>query len=323
VLARAYGVSDVTLHRLVEGKLVYRVTRPGGPPWVLRAGAGALRYAAALYYLQQRGVATTRLVPTREGALVAQLEAEGTDHPAHPVVVTTFVPGETPAFRPPSLRRVGEALGRLHAMGVAGPVPACASGGPEALPALPRAGMLPRNELAFARACLQRVAGRVPAAHSARYEALWAACDALDLCEDLPTVFLHGDCHPWNSVLTPEGEAVLIDWDSAGPGPAVIDVGFLLLSCDTGGLTGPVVAPDPARMAAVVAGYRQYHTLTAAELDRLADAVRFRTLVGAAASFATLIERGRDPHEAPWWWQRYLGAAPLAERARRHFTRGG
>lgn len=171
--------------------------------------------------------------------------------------------------------------------------------------------------MAYALSELATVAGRVPAQHLAQYERLEVACHSIDSCQDLPTVFLHGDCHPWNSVRTPEGDVVLIDWDSAGPGPAVIDVGFLLLSCDTGGIVGALIPPDPRRLEAIVAGYSRYHTLSGVELDRLADAIRFRTLVGGAAAFARLIIRERSPNAETWWWQRYAAADEIAARARR------
>ena len=80
---------------------------------------------------------------------------------------------------------------------------------------------------------------------------------------------------------------------------------------------GPVVSPDPARLAALLGGYRQQHTLGGADLDRLPDAIRFRTLVAAGGNFADAIRKGRAENERPWYWQRYVMAEEIADRARR------
>src|SRR5206468_3787034 len=114
-----------------------------------------------------------------------------------------------------------------------------------------------------------------------------------------PRVLIHNDCHHWNSVSTPDGRVVLIDWEGAGLGPAVIDLGFAALSVDTSGIVGPVEPPDPARLDALLAGYRQHHALTSGELEHLADAIRFRTLVGACANLAHAVRDARPDAVEP------------------------
>lgn len=158
-------------------------------------------------------------------------------------------------------------------------------------------------------------------AERAEVARLAAACRAgLGFGPGLTEVFLHGDAHPWNSLLRPDGSVALIDWDSAGPGPAVIDLGFLAVSCATGGLTGPLAPPDPARLAAVAAGYRREFTLTAADLDALPFAVAFRVLVAAAAGFGQLLLAGRSPLAEPsirWSLDRLAAAPRIADELRR------
>ena len=147
-----------------------------------------------------------------------------------------------------------------------------------------------------------------------RYGELEAACQSLHRFEAGPRVLLHNDCHPWNSVRTPDGRVVLVDWEGAGLGPATVDLGFVALSADTGGLVGPVIPPDPARLDALLDGYAAYHRPPAAELERLTDAVRFRTLVAACADFSRGV--ARQTEQVPWGWQRYLAAEAIAGRIR-------
>jgi len=112
----------------------------------------------------------------------------------------------------------------------------------------------------------------------------------------------------------------ILDWEGAGWGPGVIDVGFLLVSCNT---AAPWMAqqftPDMRRIPAIVDGYCQYHLLTPTELDRLPDAIRFRTIVYGACSFASDILKYGGEEESPWWWARYTAAEEIADRARKRF----
>lgn len=313
VLERHYDAQGPSLHPLVrrEEKRAYRVEREQGEPWVLHAypvggwSDSALGQAAVLSFLEERRYPASRLVGTRDSTPVVE-------HQGWRVIVTTFTEGTSTAYSPSSLRLLGAALGRLHALS-----PAAAT---RATPALPVAGMRPANEVRWALGRITAVEQRVPAALRERYDTLIAALHRIHDCEDLPKVVIHNDCHPGNTVQTPAGQVILIDWEGAGFGPAVVDVGFLLVSCDTESPWTPPLPPDPARVRTVVEGYCRHHALTTAELDRLPDAMRFRSLVFGASSFADAIEVGRREEEDGWWWRRYQAVDELAARARKHFA---
>ena len=338
------------------GKGVFRVSAgahgyeyaPGaagtGMPWVARVyppwqrPEALLAQAAVLRLLEQRGYPAPRVVPARDGSLITVLHAAPPgeppaalarhDHPddpdrsddpdrpddpddaggrPRPVLVTTYVPGRSTGLALPGLRAHGAAVGRLHALAV-----------PSAAGLLP-ASMLPRNELAAATSWLDAVRERVPPGLRLRYGELEAACQSLHRFEAGPRVLLHNDCHPWNSVRTPDGRVVLVDWEGAGLGPATVDLGFVALSADTGGLVGPVIPPDPARLDALLDGYAAYHRPPTAELEHLTDAVRFRTLVAACADFSRAV--ARQTEQIPWGWQRYLAAEAIADRIRARLGR--
>src|SRR5229473_3326586 len=77
--------------------------------------------------------------------------------------------------------------------------------------------------------------------------------------------------------------------------------------------------PDMRRIPAIVDGYCQYHLLTPTELDRLPDAIRFRTIVYGACSFASDILKYGGVEKSPWWWALYNAAEEIAGRARKRF----
>lgn len=293
-------------------KRAYRVETAHGGPLVLRASAqvraaiDAQAHAATLAFLAGRQYPAARVVIDRAGAVV--VEAEGWQ-----LLVTTFVEGAPLAFGSAHLHLLGARLGELHALD---PVAAAL-----AVPPLRRAGMLPTNELAWALGQLRVVEALVPQSRRARYDWLLGAIDALDRCEGLPIVVIHNDAHPGNAVVAPDGAVVLIDWEGAGLGPAIVDLGFLLSSCEISPSWSPPLVPDPARLRAIVAGYRQHRQLNSAELGRLPDAIRFRALVFGAVDFAARVRENTRDDELPWWLARYNAAPSLAARAAEEFVR--
>jgi Ser/Thr protein kinase RdoA (MazF antagonist) len=60
------------------------------------------------------------------------------------------------------------------------------------------------------------------------------------------------------------------------------------------------VSTDLARVDVVSEGYRRWHTLTPAELERLPDAVRVRLAVIAARSLARSIEQAQPTGQPGW-----------------------
>jgi len=318
MLARYYGARAAALHPLAGGggAGLYRVERDGQPPWLLRAAppgtdpAAFAGDAAVLALLARHAYPAPRLVPTVDGVAVAAWESR-------PVLVTTFLAGEPLNCAPASLGRLGEMLGLLHALPLPAPADARAGGAV----AIPPARMLPRPELAAARAWLAEVRDAVPRPHRARYEALDAACRTLDPLEDLPPVLLHNDCHPGNGLRTPDGGVALIDWAGAGRGAAVIDVGFLLVSGEITAFGPNRLPPDPARLVAIVDGYCLHHRLTAQEVDRLPDAIRFRAVIACADALRRMVRAGHADDGAAWAWARYAAAGEIAARATERFAR--
>jgi Ser/Thr protein kinase RdoA (MazF antagonist) len=91
--------------------------------------------------------------------------------------------------------------------------------------------------------------------------------------QTLPETIIHGDCWMGNAVTSPASPTVLIDWEYAGRGIALLDLGSLLSDCLNVGETAFEL--DDMRIKAVMDGYQCFRMLSTNEADALAMAIRF------------------------------------------------
>lgn len=119
----------------------------------------------------------------------------------------------------------------------------------------------------------------VPAEDVESYLSLRSALDATNDCEGLPAGLVHPDGHIANSILTPERQVVLIDWDGAGQGPRVAALGLLVFASAAQAATDPSSPPDFGRVEAVLEGYLRHYAPSQSELARLPDAPPSRPLL--------------------------------------------
>jgi Ser/Thr protein kinase RdoA (MazF antagonist) len=255
ILVRAYR-ADVPLAPYLRGCGTASVT-----DWLLGR-------AATLDWLAGQAYPAPRAVATRSGDLIGV---------AGPWLTwaTSYIPGRAP---PPGGGQLGAALGRLHALGAA-----------------PGAGLASWHPAAAIPAALSRLDAVAPllpgewrplhAQFRSAFLALRAAAPAL------PMAVVHGDARPGNAVVTPSGEAVLIDWENGGLGLPVLDLGYCLLECHLdlprpAGAPGAWhISPDPGRIAAVLDGYARWRRLADAERAVLAEGIRFGAAYAGALHF--------------------------------------
>lgn len=264
-----YGALEVTLRvitpYLTAKRAVERVEVADGRRWVLRAFQGdadtlerELRgQAAVLAYLARRGYPAPRVVRTRDGQVIAS-------HAGWAAIVLSWTEGTPAGFDLDALERLGETVARLHAL-------SAALGAEEDEAVLPDCRLRPPAALpAFAPA------SRLPQPLRAAYDTWVATLRRMSAtASQLPLALLHGDCWPGNAIVAHDGALALVDWDGAGLGPAVLDLGYLLLTCHLGQTDPFLLRPDPAAIGAVVRGYSRGRRVTPAELDALEDAVRY------------------------------------------------
>lgn len=329
-----YGVNSITLQPLASTwKQVYQVKRIDGPDWVVRLFPTAspdgptldvTQQAALLDHLAQHNFPAERVIRARNGAMVVPYEDQA-------VLITTYLGpslqawqatlGATdPATRvegavsfdysPATFSAWGAALGQLHALPV------------DANLAIPVTNERPRPQLTWAAEHLATVADQVPPALQAQYNALTQALHTIDHCEDPPFTLIHGDCGLSNTILLASGQVALIDWDWAGLGPAVVDLGWLLSNC----FVKEKRSINPAAVAAVMAGYRQHRQLPPAELAQLTAATQFHTLKLLVVYFVGRVTGGITDDALIYgatyatWQAQFEASAQIAALAQAHFA---
>jgi Ser/Thr protein kinase RdoA (MazF antagonist) len=329
LVREAYNVEPVALHPLGNDpsgeRVTYRATLGDGRVVMLRGHRAGSRVpfwyggglaeewlrerALVLAWLAVRGYPAPRLVPARNSDLLAT-------HAGYCMLAMTYIPGRPLPTTAHHLERLAAALGRLHTFGLG-------SGADAGLPAswwhpLDRA-ITPLLEP------LEGVAATVPPRWQPLHAAFVRTLAGLRGRDDLPLAAIHGDCYPANAIatgVTDDGQVALIDWDCAGVGTAVLDLGALLLDAQPDRAPGETIAVDPRLVAAMVAGYRQHREPTARERESLLEATRFGVAFVGSLRFAWAreqdwserIERSLRRLEA-----RYAAAEEVAHLAREAF----
>ena len=323
------GIESSALRRVGgavgSGVVTYLVGPDGTAPWlvrVCRADAPApahvsgapgrtmldwlVAQAGTLDCLEVAGYPAPRLIRTHSDDPV------GLDG-AWLTLATSFVEG--PVIRPSlaQLRMLGTALGRLHALDIAG----AAGGGLAEKPGGDlagepgggaegergrdlaggpgRASWYPETAIPATLARLDAVEALVPEELRDLYAQLRQTALTVQAgLSSLPRGMVHGDAWPGNAVQSGPDTVTLIDWETGGLGLPVLDLGTCLIEslldaqpsrsepAASGSASGPapgsaawLVEPDEDRIAAVARGYASQRVVGAAERALLPAAVRF------------------------------------------------
>jgi Ser/Thr protein kinase RdoA (MazF antagonist) len=288
----------------VQGASVtYQVTPDGGTPWLVRAYRADEPVPA-----QFNGSAAETMVDwvTGRARTLARLEEVGYRAPG-PVLVrsgelvgeagpwltwaTTYADG--PLLRPSTaqLRMLGMSLGRLHRA-----LPPVAAGRAGSAPG--RAAWHPQAAGPTTLGRLETVAALVPPDLRPMHAAFVRTVQAvLRSAGGVAETLVHGDAWPGNAVQTGE-EVILIDWETAGLGLPILDLGHCLAECHLNSDLPPdrpeawLFQPDEERIAAVAGGYSAVGPVPAAELEILPDAVRFGAAFVGAIHFEAALTGG-------------------------------
>ncbi len=334
----ARGIDPAALRRaggsVHAASVSYLVRQDGARAWMVRAcradapgpahvsGAAVttmldwlLAQARTLDWLEAEGYPAPRVIRTRSGDPV------GTDG-VWLTLATTFVEG--PLIRPSlaQLGMLGAALGRLHALevaggggageagggGVGGPGGGAAgglgrggAGGPGSGGAggPGRASRYPGEAIAAMVARLDAVEPLVPGDWQPLYAQLHGTARAVQRgLGSLPRGVVHGDAWPGNAVQSGPDTVTLIDWEASGLGLPLLDLGHCLieslLDAEPAG-QGPgarQVEPDGDRVAAVARGYAAQRELGPAEQALLPEAVRFAACYAGAVHLCRALAEG-------------------------------
>jgi Ser/Thr protein kinase RdoA (MazF antagonist) len=282
-----YGIDAVAATRISQhNSHVFRVDHRDGDPWVARVFPPARSRnavegdAAILRFLERQDYPSERLAVD---AAVSELDGAS-------VLVTRFVSGGPLPDGSEKLGMMGDLLGRLHALAPDDSVSRPGGAGGDD----PRRAGSPRQDLLAALSFLDAVDTKVASPHRERFERLREQVRSADDGSDLPEALLHGNLlhDPDHALLTAQGP-VAINWKSAGRGPRLADVAFLMWGASWVGGDG---------ISAAVDAYRQHIELTDDELDRFETVMFVRPLYLVCFDYRRSLAEGHQPDGREWWW---------------------
>jgi len=309
ILERRYQAGPVRCLLVAHGeKDVFHVQRLLEPDWIARmypvtapapSQDGVLALANLLVFLEQHQYPAERVVRTFDGSLTTQSEQWH-------MLVTTYLGSSLQAWQPAStagttltsldaahamhdpqlLSQIGALLGQLHALDATGP----------AAEQMISPGLQAATELAWASSELARLQPRVPAHLQDEYAQLTTRIQQVRRFDECPQTIIHGDCHLGNVVGTPTHGYSFVDWEAAGRGAAVTDLGLLLSSS----LDLADDTPNRAIIHAIIDGYAAHRRLSRIEQDLLADAICFRILVTLAGAYEQRCRPDYQPTQFFW-----------------------
>lgn len=282
---------EVTLHDMAqywfEDRGIYHVSSPGNSEFLLRAfdydaTPWLIGQAAVLAYLHQQQQLAPRLQHTRQGEMIAHAGR-------WTAILVSFIEGQVADFTPETLTAMGKQLAHLHNL------PAVTN------TTLPPSRLHPTLVTPEHMQQLEQALTSLPQDLQNMGHTFLASLQRIQHPQDLPNGLLHGDCWPRNAIYTPTQTLAFIDWDGAGLGPLILDLGYLLMYCHLGKPQLPSLEAEPSLIKAVIKGYTKERTPTTYEQTYLLDAIRYNLARRAASEniFANLTP-STPWQEQPW-----------------------
>lgn len=239
---------------------LYRVHDTQGSIWILRllnvpsVVDSLTQIAELLQWLEQHHYVAPRLVLTHNHQVVGFLNGWGS-------LLLSYIDGAVLNVHSTDFAHLGFTLGQLHMM------------------PLPNAGRVPRSRCD--PVLLQTQTARQLAAGNNRVAPCFQPLlktlrDSLNVCisQNDPLCLTHGDCWYKNAIKTRDGTVVLIDWDCAGIGLPILDVGYLLLTAHYD-LTQPLqITPDTQKILAILQGYQRARRISETEWAQMQSALQ-------------------------------------------------
>lgn len=250
---------------LLDWRGIYRIHDPRGRVWLLRllrlphAADALMEIGQLLQWLEQQQYLAPRVRVTCSRQCIGRLDGWAS-------LLLSYVDGDVLEVRAADFVPLGYALGRLHALPLSAAAPIFRS---RCHPDMIESHTA--RQLAWATD--QAAVSVRPLAAALRESLAPIAGQAQDLR------ITHGDCWYKNAIRTVDRGVVLIDWDCAGLGLPILDVGYLLLTSHYD-LAQPLhVAADADKIRAILYGYQQARPITAPERALMKSAVQFALAV--------------------------------------------
>ncbi len=201
-------ISSVTVaKKAADGRTLFRVDTSEGTYALKLLQKGRSKELtqqelSLLHVLHENHFPCAELIPTKTGALFTEMEGQST-------YLYRWVEGTHPESTVETFEKLGELTGSLHALPT---------------DSLPKMRFAPSERMNQQRELAERL-GLEPA-----FIELFS--HVRDVAH-LPQGIVHTDIGPHNTLEQADGDLLLIDWEDAGVGPLVIDLGWLLEQCLT------------------------------------------------------------------------------------------
>jgi Ser/Thr protein kinase RdoA (MazF antagonist) len=241
---------------------VYRVQDSQNRSWVMRLSQypemiDAFTHAAHLLdWLTHRSYPTPSVRLTTEQQFVGLIDGWA-------VLMLSYVAGTvltTPS--PDELGAVAQTIGRLHRLR------------DNTQRSFAHSRCHP-DHVATAAQQLAKHSTKVPQAFQALLSDLHAAMCALQQRAGDRLCVTHGDCWYANAIKAADGRITLIDWDNAGIGLPLLELGNLLLTAHFDFQQPLDLRADEAKIKAMMQGYQKECRISENERASIADAMRF------------------------------------------------
>lgn len=248
----------IVLATSTEGDYVFKIAHHDKPEAILK------KDVTVLHFLQKKNfTASPTILKTHSGHLYTRVSS-------CLVYALKYIEGVTPAPSPRTWQKFGKTLASLHLIE----------------PSQKFKSNFTVKSQRVKMLKLARSFGTEP-----RYAEMWKK---LPNFRNLPQSMIHTDAALNNAIERADGSLVLLDWDDAGRGPCVLDIGFVLTSFLTSGLRF-----QQTNATAFLKGYSLVRRIRKQEKRYAVDAGLFFGL-----SYSIHKQKGADA--GYWRWTQYI-----------------
>ncbi|MEM7132438.1 MAG: phosphotransferase [Chloroflexota bacterium] len=288
LIRQEYGLDAITVSPLqlhdVAGRGIYKVDIDEDKQYLLRAYqqpretlTRLLNSAETLLFLEKVGYPAPRVRRTTEGALLGYCSGWSG-------LLLTYIPGAMSTGTVAECRQIGEKLAELHNVQIDGT--AILYSAPlenqSVEVGIPHCRWQPKDRVTQWKGRLDEAAELVPDELTELLEFSLDILSQVMAWSEMPMALLHADPNPFNAICTPQNEMIFIDWDGSGLGPAILDLGYLLLTTHAVLPEWPRIEPNRVLIEAIMQGYSSVRPLNKMEKQVLPIATCFNDAVWAA-----------------------------------------
>jgi thiamine kinase-like enzyme len=265
VARTVYGLEPVSIESLEQYQYdwrgIYRLRDAQNRSWLMRmmyhpeSVSELTNRAMLLQWLARKRYLAPVVLATSDQQYVGMIDGWAT-------TLLTFIEGTVLGTEPADLALLARRVGRLHTLRHKAPH------------TVSKSRCHPDN-ISSTIQHLENNGTKVPHMFQALVADLHTSMVALQQFAQAHLCITHGDCWYMNAIKTSTGSVILIDWDNAGMGMALLELANLLLTAHFD-LSRPLhLEPNESKISAIMQGYQQVCQLAAQDREGIAEAMRF------------------------------------------------